>query len=1067
MASVAEVCTGLMDFANPNFDVPTLDKVVDLFYTTHARHPDHETVKQFLEAFRTHPDSWTRVSFILDTAQSAQTKFFALTILDELVQTRWKILPAEQKEGIKQYIVNAVIKMSSDDASLLSNKTLLHKLDITLVQVVKKEWPHSWKSFIPDIVGASKTNECLCENNMNILQILSEEVFDFSSETMTQAKAKELKLAYNNDFQAIFQLCEYIIDHSQKPSLISMTLQTLLKFLNWIPLVFIFETPLVEKLFKYFVIDVFRNDVLKCLTEIGGLSIAAKYDPQFVQLFAVLLGQLVTFIPPETDMNHVWDRDEDFVRNLALFFCYFLKAHRTLLETEENYKYLQSSLSYVVQLSYVEDLEVFKICLELWGVLASDLFYNECPLPSQALQLGRTPSVVATRRALYEASLSKARHVMISRMAKPEEVLVVEDDDGNVVKEVLKDTDSIALYKNMRETLIYLTHLNCEDTENAMIEKLAAQVANASNRNWERAQLNTLCWAIGSISGAMSEEDEKRFLVTVIKDLLQLCEMKKGKDNKAIIASNIMYVVGQYPRFLRAHWKFLKTVVNKLFEFMHELHPGVQDMACETFQKITIKCRRKFVVFQLGETQIFVEELLGKLYETISDLEPHQIHIFYEAVGYMISSQTAAPQRDALVFQLFQLPNNQWKDITQAASGSLESLQVTQTMKDIINILKTNVRAVTSMGQAYMCQLEFLYKTNLLDLYKAYSEMISSTIAQSQPNQNITAHLNVRLMRTVKRETLKLIETFIERAEAKDRVMAEFIPPLLDPVLGDYHRNIPAARDPEVLSLFACIINRMQAAITTEVPRIMEVVFDSTLSMITQNFEEYPEHRLNFFMLLRAINHHCFDAFFTLPPERFKLVIDSIVWAIKHTERKIAETGLLTLSELLHNVSGCSVAGVANTFHQSYFITLLSDILFVLTDTFHKPGFTLHAGILMHLLQFIQGPVLTIALNPAKPNVDHVRDHTVEMLAKAFPNLALPQVQQFVLGLFELCKDEAVFKNHLRDFLVQLKEFQTANNTDLYDDDKARAEAAEKQRMLSIPGMIAPHDRPDFNEMQD
>ena len=48
-----------------------------------------------------------------------------------------------------------------------------------------------------------------------------------------------------------------------------------------------------------------------------------------------------------------------------------------------------------------------------------------------------------------------------------------------------------------------------------------------------------------------------------------LCEQKRGKDNKAIIASNIMYIVGQYPRFLRAHWKFLKTVVNKLFEFMH------------------------------------------------------------------------------------------------------------------------------------------------------------------------------------------------------------------------------------------------------------------------------------------------------------------------------------------------------------------------------------------------------------------------------------------------------------------------------------------------------------------
>ena len=36
-----------------------------------------------------------------------------------------------------------------------------------------------------------------------------------------------------------------------------------------------------------------------------------------------------------------------------------------------------------------------------------------------------------------------------------------------------------------------------------------------------------------------------------IQDLLGLCEVKRGKDNKAIIASNIMYIVGQYPRFLR------------------------------------------------------------------------------------------------------------------------------------------------------------------------------------------------------------------------------------------------------------------------------------------------------------------------------------------------------------------------------------------------------------------------------------------------------------------------------------------------------------------------------------
>ena len=168
-------------------------------------------------------------------------------------------------------------------------------------------------------------------------------------------------------------------------------------------------------------------------------------------------------------------------------------------------------------------------------------------------------------------------------------MLIVENDEGEIVREFMKESDTIVLYKSMRELLVYLTHLDVIDTETILTEKLAKQVDGSE---WSWNNVNTLCWAIGSISGAMSmlpivlsdwtaphshyidEETEKRFLVTVIKDLLGLVEIKRGKDNKAVVASDIMYIVGQYPRFLKAHWKFLKTVVNKLFEFMHESHDG-------------------------------------------------------------------------------------------------------------------------------------------------------------------------------------------------------------------------------------------------------------------------------------------------------------------------------------------------------------------------------------------------------------------------------------------------------------------------------------------------------------
>jgi exportin-1 len=99
----------------------------------------------------------------------------------------------------------------------------------------------------------------------------------------------------------------------------------------------------------------------------------------------------------------------------------------------------------------------------------------------------------------------------------------------------------------------------------------------------------------------MSIDDENRFVVAVVKELLNLCEKTQGKSNKALVASDIMYVVGQFPTFLTGHWPFLKTVIKKLNEFMHEKHPGVQDMASETFLKISKLTKTMFTTLHEPE----------------------------------------------------------------------------------------------------------------------------------------------------------------------------------------------------------------------------------------------------------------------------------------------------------------------------------------------------------------------------------------------------------------------------------------------------------------------------------
>jgi exportin-1 len=84
---------------------------------------------------------------------------------------------------------------------------------------------------------------------LKLLRYLSsnsrEEIFDFSAEQMTQQKTKNLKNQMCGEFSEVFQLCHEILEQANKPSLISATLSTLLRFLNWIPLGYIFETNLI------------------------------------------------------------------------------------------------------------------------------------------------------------------------------------------------------------------------------------------------------------------------------------------------------------------------------------------------------------------------------------------------------------------------------------------------------------------------------------------------------------------------------------------------------------------------------------------------------------------------------------------------------------------------------------------------------------------------------------------------------------------------------------------------------------------------------------------------------
>ncbi|KAL0299807.1 UNVERIFIED_CONTAM: protein EXPORTIN 1A [Sesamum radiatum] len=753
----------LRDLSHP-LDVSLLDATVAAFYGTGSKE-ERTAADHILRDLQNNPDMWLQVVHIL----------LALQVLEGVIKYRWNALPVEQRDGMKNYISEVIVK------------------------ILKHEWPARWRSFIPDLVAAAKTSETICENCMAILKLLSEEVFDFSRGEMTQQKIKELKQSLNSEFQLIHELCLYVLSASQRAELIRATLATLHAFLSWIPLGYIFESPLLETLLKFFPVPAYRNLTLQCLTEVAALSFGDFYNMQYVKMYTIFMVQLQNILPPTTNFVEAYangtTEEQAFIQNLALFFTSFYK-----------------------------------------------------------------------------------------------------------------------------------------------------------------------------------------------------------------------------------------------------------DMACDTFLKIVQKCKRKFVIVQVGENEPFVSELLTTLPATIADLEPHQIHSFYESIAVR------------LMHSLLQ----KWAEIIGQARQSVDFLKDPDVIRAVLNILQTNTSVASSLGTYFLPQISLIF-LDMLNVYRMYSELISTSIAQGGPYASRTSI--VKLLRSVKRETLKLIETFLDKAEDQPHIGKQFVPPMMDPVLGDYARNLPDARESEVLSLFATIINKYKGAMIEDVPRIFEAVFQCTLEMITKNFEDYPEHRLKFFSLLRAIATHCFPALIRLSSEQLKLVMDSIIWAFRHTERNIAETGLNLLLEMLKNFQASEFC---NQFYRTYFLTIEQEIFAVLTDTFHKPGFKLHVLVLQHLFCLVESGALTeplwdVATVPyAYPNNGmFVREYTIKLLSTSFPNMTAAEVSQFVNGLFESRADLSTFKNHIRDFLVQSKEFSAQDNKDLYAEEAAAQRERERQRMLSIPGLIAP------NEIQD
>ena len=98
--------------------------------------------------------------------------------------------------------------------------------------------------------------------------------------------------------------------------------------------------------------------------------------------------------------------------------------------------------------------------------------------------------------------------------------------------------------------------------------------------------------------------------------------------------------------------------------------------------------------------------------------------------------------------------------------------------------------------------------------------------------------------------------------------------------------------------------------------------------------------------------------------------------------------------EIVNNFANAADPAVSNAFFQQFFLSIVQDTFFVLTDTDHKSGFKLQSQLLARMFQLVEQGAIVQPLydtaqfpDPALNNSIFFQEFTVNLLKTAFPHL--------------------------------------------------------------------------------
>lgn len=980
----------ILDLTN-DFDIECFDTIVEK-----ALGPNNSQkleAEQILLKFKNLNNSWTKVDFILKNSKSQQSRFIALQILEENVKTKWSIFNESIKGGIRQYIFSYIV----NNSNLSSNDIILQKFNVILVDIVKRDWPKKWPNFITDIISiAQSTSMEVCTNVLLILKLVNEQIFLYNDD-LTTAKKRFLQSSLQNEYLTIFNFLMNILEYSETQNLDIQLLKNCLNcfgsFCKTIHPENVFSTKIIEIICKHLnsahsieVLQVFLEiiDLFSIKADDGELiqiSIPKEFDTNIIYkkinyIHCELLGFFDLYMKKfDNDIELAktfskFDQNEQlFIKSYARCFCALYFNYFAILNVEET----KRGLLHLTSISRINNIDLFREIFPTWRFIIYN-FYSEYPMHTKTLK--------PLKRTQFLFILNKLLPILINFMPRPQEVFVVINDLGEVIKDKNVQTVEIEFCKKMKENFQYMCFCIKDDMIKYLINECQKHLKMI--RSFDPVYFNKLCWTIGSLANTLDHQEEKEFFINFMDIILSLCEYITQFELKAIVASDIMFLIGQYQRFLKNNLEFTFVSISKLFEFMEEEFEGIKEMACDNFLKIAENCPMQF--FKKLNGKILFDNIIIQLPQIRSNLDFILQRTFIEGLFIILKSNKI--QNEGYVNQIL--------------VSFIDQESIKFNAKNVSDI--DGIKKVCHMFECYTLGFDIIPEIlknicNKTDVIQFYIELTR--------NQNIVSNY---LLKIIKESIIKLFIKIVKIDNDNN-----FYNSIIETVLLDYKNTMYSL----IIELGRLILeNSTQDFYTRRVLFVITNIIIPSIPLVMEG-DNNPDVSIEFIQLNKTLieTNQLYNINFPIlfSNDQFPKIYQALLSTLG-CMKEISDKTLLYLLHLFR----ISFESKNYQFFNAYFFITFENIIGLIID---KDTIQNHN---LQIELFYESILISQQIPPMTGQSNHkaVSDFIKNLFINTFKNITENTLTLFIRGIFEI-KNRQCFMEHVDDFKVKIYEYGT------------------------------------------